>query len=121
MPIQSNLFNSGTATVSVAFNRGPLVTISGIAPPLFAPAPGYPAPAWDEGGPSPGNLGPGPNAIVLQTSGVVLPPLSVTVPNVSPGSIQTYLVWSYDKKTGAAKLGIAVLDTGQLIAVGTAP
>jgi hypothetical protein len=116
VPPSSNLFNTGPELVSVSFNRGTFVLVNAVPPPWFTPQQGYPAPSWDPGGPSPGNIGPGPNSVSLQTSGVVLPLLTLEVPNQAPTAVQTYLIWSYDPKTSAATLGVMVLSSGRAMA-----
>jgi hypothetical protein len=117
MAPSSNLFNTGTVAVFVSFNRGKFILINGAPPPGFAPQPGFPAPPWNPGGPPfpLGNIGPGANSIQMQTSGYILPPVDVTLPNISPGSIQTYLIWSLDPQTLAATLGVMFLSSGQII------
>lgn len=112
----SNLFNTGPELVSVSFNRGTWVPVNAAPPPTFKPQQGFPAPGWDPGGPSPGNVGPGANTVSLQTGGVFLPELSLDVPNDAPEAVQTYLIWSYDPQTAAAELGVAILSSGRAMA-----
>ena len=118
MAIPTNLFNTGTVLASVSVNRGPYVAINGAPPPNFMPQQGFPAPPWNPGGPSTGQIGPGSNTMSLQTSGVILPLLTLSVPNVNPGSIQTYLIWFLDPTTNDAQLGAAILNAGQLLVSG---
>ena len=115
MAVPSNLFTTGTYAASVSFNRGTFVQLNAIAAPKYAAQQGFPAPAWDNGGPSTGKIGPGPNTVQLQSSGYILPVLTIQVPNISPGSIQTYLIWALDLNTLNATLGLMVLNAGTII------
>jgi hypothetical protein len=116
--IPSNLFNTATLAVKVSFNRGPWVSISAISAPSYKAQMGFPAPQWDNGGPSAGNLGPGPgNTVSLQTGGMVLPLLTFSLPNMPITALQTYVLWSMDPSTFASVLVLGVLSSGQIIAV----
>jgi hypothetical protein len=115
MAPSSNLFNTGMFAASVSFNRGAFVQLNAISPPRFMAQQGFPSPSWDPGGSSRGKIGPGTNEVQLQSSGSLLPVLTVDLPNVNPGSVQIYLIWSLDLVTLDAKLGVMFLDGGAII------
>ncbi|MDB4916774.1 MAG: hypothetical protein JWM95_4418 [Gemmatimonadetes bacterium] len=119
MAINANIFNSGSALIAVSVNRGAPVTLNMAARPKFLPQQGYPAPGWDIGGPSTGNFGPGTNTVSVTTSGVVLPLLTLIVPNMNPGALQTYMIWSLDPVTNNASLFVILLNAGAVFATGT--